>query len=95
MSISDEIRMSVRQNAGFACEFCGVSETDVGGELTIDHFRPISEGGDDQIENLLYCCSRCNLYKLDYFPNSSSALLTAWPLVKEKKIIDYSLNMKK
>ena len=75
MTISNEIRAQVRQRANFACEFCGITETDTGGELTIDHFQPIAKGGDDSVGNLLYCCHRCNQYKLDYWsshPDESS-----------------------
>lgn len=68
MSISSEIREQVRRRANSACEFCGVSETDVGGQLTIDHFQPKSKGGKDSLENLLYSCIRCNQYKQDYCP---------------------------
>lgn len=68
MALSPEIREFVRRRAGYACEFCGVSEVDAGGELTIDHFHPTSKGGDDSLENLVYCCHRCNLYKSDYWP---------------------------
>jgi hypothetical protein len=68
MSILSEIREQVRRRANFACEFCGVSETDVGGQLTIDHFQPKSKGGEDSLENLLYSCIRCNQYKQDYWP---------------------------
>ena len=68
MSISTDVRWAVRQRAHFACEFCGVTETDTGGELTIDHFQPHTKGGTDAPENLLYCCHRCNQYKADYWP---------------------------
>jgi hypothetical protein len=68
MSISSEIRLRVRQRASFACEYCGVSETDTGGELTIDHYHPQALGGSDDMDNLLYCCQRCNQYKADYWP---------------------------
>jgi hypothetical protein len=68
MNISETVRLQVRQRANFFCEFCGVTETDVGGELTIDHFRPQSKGGADDLDNLLYCCQRCNQYKADYWP---------------------------
>ncbi len=71
MTIIANIREQVRQRANFACEFCGVTEIDTGGELTIDHFQPISQQGDDSLENLLYCCIRCNQYKLDYWPTHS------------------------
>jgi hypothetical protein len=67
MTITAETREQVQQRANFACEYCGVTETDAGGELTIDHFRPTIKGGEDGLENLLYCCPRCNQYKLDYW----------------------------
>lgn len=63
-----DIREQVRQRANYACEYCGVSETDCGGELTIDHFQPKSFGGSDDQDNLVYCCTRCNQYKMDYCP---------------------------
>ena len=71
MSIPPERREQVRQRAGFICEYCGVTETDTGGELTIDHIQPQVHGGPDAIENLAYCCSRCNGYKSDYWPQGA------------------------
>jgi hypothetical protein len=71
MNIPTDVRWAVRQRAHFACEFCGVTETDTGGELTIDHFQPQTKGGTDAPENLLYCCHRCNQYKADYWPTQS------------------------
>jgi len=70
MNISKALRDQIRQRAAFACEYCGVTETDTGGLLTIDHYRPQSKGGSDEPENLIYCCSRCNSYKYNYFPAS-------------------------
>ena len=69
MPINAELREQVRARANFACEYCGITETDAGGLLTIDHYQPQQKGGDDSLENLLYCCYRCNQYKLDYWPN--------------------------
>lgn len=71
MTIKAGIREQVRRRAKFACEFCGITETDAGGLLTIDHFQPKAKGGTDSLNNLLYCCIRCNQYKLDYWPSSS------------------------
>jgi len=51
------------------CGYCGVRDEDTGGEFTVDHFVPTSQGGDDAVENLVYCCFRCNLYKADFHPN--------------------------
>jgi 5-methylcytosine-specific restriction endonuclease McrA len=61
------ITEAVRQRAGFACEWCTVSETDTGGELTIDHYQPQSKQGSDEWSNLLYSCNCCNEYKADYW----------------------------
>lgn len=58
----------VRRRYECRCGYCGVSEVDAGGELTIDHYQPISAGGDDNDENLVYACSRCNLFKSDFWP---------------------------
>lgn len=77
MNITVDVRRAVRQQANFACEFCGVAETDTGGELTIDHYRPKTKGGTDDLNNLLYCCNRCNQYKADYWPAQPDAL-TLW-----------------
>lgn len=63
MTVSGEIRELVRQRANFACEYCGVSEIDSGGYLTLDHFQPLSKGGTDALVNLIYACPRCNQYK--------------------------------
>jgi hypothetical protein len=75
MSTLNDIRLVVRRRANFACEFCGVTETDTGSELTIDHFRPRTKGGTDDLDNLLYCCVRCNQHKADYWPSQPSDLM--------------------
>jgi hypothetical protein len=72
MTISAQVRQLVRRRSNFACEFCGVTETDTGGELSVDHLFPIAAGGDDDEGNLVYCCFRCNFYKADYSPSQPS-----------------------
>ena len=66
MSLSDVVRQQVRVRANFACEYCLVQDAAVGSEQTIDHFRPKSKGGTDELANLVYCCVRCNTYKGNY-----------------------------
>lgn len=68
MTRAAELWEQAHRRANFACEYCGVTETDVGGLLTVDHFQPQARGGTDALGNLLYCCHRCNLYKADYWP---------------------------
>jgi hypothetical protein len=50
-------RAALRQLYNFCCGYCGVSETDVGAALTIDHFQPTSRGGADAPTNWVYCDS--------------------------------------
>jgi hypothetical protein len=59
----------VRLRYRYCCGYCAVSEIDVGGELTVDHHRPLAANGDDSDDNLVYACNRCNQYKGDFFPN--------------------------
>ena len=42
----------------FECVGCGVKEN-----LTIDHIKPVSRGGIDDISNLQILCSKCNRVK--------------------------------
>ncbi|MBC7798099.1 MAG: HNH endonuclease, partial [Pyrinomonadaceae bacterium] len=44
--------------------------------MTVDHFLPRSLGGDDSLDNLIYCCHACNEFKGDYWqPNSPRRIL--------------------
>ena len=63
---------SVRVRYDTCCGYCGISEIDAGGALTVDHYEPVSAGGDDSAENLVYACIRCNQYKADYWPNAAA-----------------------
>lgn len=71
--MAHEKHQAIRSRYSYRCGYCGVSETDAGGELTVDHYRPISCGGGEDDENLVYCCSRCNLYKGDFWPSEEGA----------------------
>ncbi|MCL4262779.1 MAG: HNH endonuclease [Anaerolineae bacterium] len=68
MAISVEIRNNVRQQYNFACGYCGVSEISIGSELEIDHFQPVSRGGTDAPQSLVYACTTCNRFKGNYWP---------------------------
>lgn len=54
---------AVRQQYGFRCGYCGISEIEAGTTLTIDHYQPRSQGGSDAFENLVYACHACNEHK--------------------------------
>ena len=58
-----QLFQQVRERFQFACGYCGVTEIQVGAELTLDHFQPRSAQGSDGLENLVYCCPACNSFK--------------------------------
>lgn len=72
MSITAENRAAVQSAYGYCCGYCGVSEIDIGGELQIDHYRPRTKGGSDDVDNLVYACSHCNRFKGNYWPDANS-----------------------
>lgn len=72
MTISQEIRTTVRRAYHSCCGYCGVSELSVGGELEIDHFQPLTQGGIDSLDNLVYACTTCNRFKSDYWPDNDA-----------------------
>ena len=97
MSVSNDLRNTVRERANYACEYCGATEEGSGGILSIDHYIPQSKGGTDDLNNLIYCCFRCNLYKQSYFPSNANApslwnpridLFEIHFLVKENGLLD-------
>ena len=65
-----EGRQQTRARFGFACAYCGVSETLSGQTLTIDHFQPTSRGGADEQSNWVACCHACNEFKGAYWPTT-------------------------
>ena len=60
-------RQVLRALYQFRCGYCGISEVDAGAELTHDHFQPRSKGGNEGLDNLVYCCHACNEFKGDYW----------------------------
>ena len=47
--------------AGYKCEYCHRSLIDTSWQ--IEHIKPKSKGGTDQLSNLAVACPRCNLNK--------------------------------
>jgi hypothetical protein len=69
-------RRALRERHRFRCGYCGTSEVDAGGELTVDHFQPQAAGGTDRPENWVYACIICNDYKGQYWqPHSANRIL--------------------
>ena len=65
----------VRAVYAFRCGYCGVTEAQVGAELTFDHFRPQSQAGTDDPANLVYACHACNEFKGEYWAEDGGTRL--------------------
>ena len=60
-------KQQILERDGFRCRYCGASEN-----LTLDHIRPKSKGGQYVASNLITACRDCNKSKassdvLDWF----------------------------
>ena len=53
-------RYNIYRRDDYSCVYCGSRE-----KLTIDHVIPKSKGGKNTWDNLVTCCSSCNLNKSD------------------------------
>jgi len=53
-----ENRLKVFDRDGYICKYCRKQLTR--GTTTLDHVQPVSEGGDNSIENLVTACLHCN-----------------------------------
>lgn len=57
-NISKTMRFEVFKRDGFTCQYCGRHAPDV--LLEIDHIKPVADGGDNSILNLITSCRDCN-----------------------------------
>ena len=57
-AISKKVRFEVFKRDNFTCQYCGKSAPDV--VLEIDHMKPVSKGGTNDITNLITACFDCN-----------------------------------
>lgn len=53
-----ENRLHVFERDGYLCKYCGKQLTRF--TATLDHIQPVSEGGDNSLENLMTACLHCN-----------------------------------
>lgn len=56
--ISKKIRFEVFKRDKFTCQYCGQMAPDV--ILEVDHIKPVAEGGDNEMVNLITSCRDCN-----------------------------------
>lgn len=71
-SIGDKLRFEVFKRDNFKCQYCGMSAPDV--VLNVDHIDPVSNGGINDILNLITSCRDCNSGKSDRLLSEHSML---------------------
>jgi 5-methylcytosine-specific restriction endonuclease McrA len=63
------------------CQYCGAKEN-----LTVDHVLPSSRGGRDEWENLVCCCTSCNMKKGNKTPEEAGMKLKKQPKAPFNKV---------
>lgn len=61
--IRKSIRFEIFKRDKFTCQYCGKKAPDV--TLHVDHINPVSQGGSNDLLNLITSCVDCNLGKSD------------------------------
>ncbi|HQS38531.1 MAG TPA: HNH endonuclease, partial [Methylotenera sp.] len=71
-TISKKIRFELFKRDSFQCQYCGRSAPDV--ILEPDHINPVSNGGDNELINLITSCFDCNRGKGANLLNDKSVI---------------------
>lgn len=80
-------RVNILLRDGFSCQYCGVDLNLK--EMTFDHVVPRAKGGKTCYENIVSCCTRCNMAKADrtdMHPRRKPTLPQARDLLKKRPI---------
>lgn len=77
--LSKKIRFEVFKRDKFTCQYCGRKAPDV--ILEVDHIKPISKGGTNDLMNLVTACKDCNRGKTNIELSDDSVVK------KQEKII--------
>ncbi len=59
-AIAAAVRRRVLELAGGRCEYCRLPEDHSPSPFAVDHIKPRSREGEDEIDNLALCCAGCN-----------------------------------
>lgn len=63
MSVTDNQRQFIREQAEDCCEYCRIAQANLFSKFQIDHIIPLKHGGLDDLDNLCLACLECNSYK--------------------------------
>ncbi len=75
-------RRNIFARDGNRCQYCG--KRFITSELSLDHVRPRSQGGDTTWDNIVCCCVKCNVRKGGHTPDQAGMHLIRAP-VKPKR----------
>lgn len=71
--IPKSVRFEVFKRDKFTCQYCGASAPEV--ILEVDHIKPVSKGGRNDIQNLVTACRDCNRGKTNRELSDNSAVM--------------------
>jgi hypothetical protein len=71
-------RLALYARDGFACVYCGAAGDKV--LLTLDHWKPQSQGGTHASDNLLTACRACNSGRQDFGNRQWYRVLRSWDI---------------
>ena len=66
-SYSQDTRQLIYERAKGRCELCG--REILFKDMTLDHVKPLSKGGEDNVNNLSCTCEPCNHFKGNILPD--------------------------
>jgi len=92
--IRKEKRLAIYLRDGLACCYCGSAVED-GVQLTLDHIKPYSKGGDNEPSNLVTCCLKCNSSRQDRPVAEFARAVAGYVKTDEKSIIGHISNCRK
>lgn len=60
-----ELKRQIRDRFGDCCAYCQTAEFLTAMAFEFEHIRPLSAGGETELENLCFACPSCNRHKSD------------------------------
>ena len=85
MTIHKVLRQLVRERAKFLCEYCHSPEWSSADLFTLEHIRPQSKGGSDELDNLALACRRCNERRYNFTTGIDSKSGIETPLFQPRQ----------